>query len=130
MFLAHVHPHDIHLAVQMRDIAHQVAKDYRLPLTEVEFIANAGGRGCEALGYCYMGMGKIQIVIRFRHPKTGEWMGRRPEADIWRTVAHELAHLEQARHGARHKQLTETLENDIRNRRFAPSSLRRLGNGR
>ena len=68
-------------------------------------------------GCCWPRLGVIHLVLRFKHPQTGEWMGPRPEANVWQTLAHELAHLEEERHSPRFYALLDTLLQDINDRR-------------
>ena len=110
-----LHPLDIGLWCRIIPLAFEVARDHKLPLKEI--LPTPYPEDMSKLGCCWPRLGIIHLVLRFKHPQTGAWMGPRPEADVWRTLAHELAHLEEERHSRRFDALLDTLLDDINRRR-------------
>jgi hypothetical protein len=100
-----LHPCDIGLWIRMIPIAQEAARIHKLPLQEMWPDCKGDRLGWETgmscYGCCDVRAGRIHVVLRFKHPKTGDWMAARPEGDVWRTLAHELAHLEEASHRPR-----------------------------
>ena len=116
-----VHPLDIGLWGRIIPVAFETACDWKLPLKEIRPTPTPGDYNRtrhEVNGCCFVRQGIVHLVLRFKHPQTGQWMpGARPEADVWKTLAHELAHLEETRHSPRFYALMNTLEQDIKDRR-------------
>jgi len=116
-----VHPLDLALWLRVIPLAWEVACAHRLPLTEVRPTPTPGPynrQSQKVTGCCYTREGIIHLVLRHRNPETGEWMpAARPEADVFHTLAHELAHLEEARHSPRFYALLHTLLRDVTSRR-------------
>lgn len=114
----HLHPLDLALWMRVIPVAWQMSRDWRLPMRAVlpeSRMHRYGHAGCT--GLCHND-GTIRLVLRHRDRKTDQWMGPRPEAHVWLTLAHELAHLEQWEHGPRHTALLERLLQDINDIRF------------
>lgn len=89
----HVHPADIAIWCEVVRVAFEAARRLRLPLRTVS--PDSGIKGQMVNGWCDVERGDIVIVLRYRHHETGAWMpGRRREAEVFRTLAHELAHLD------------------------------------
>jgi len=110
-----LHPLDIGPWCRVFPLAFEVARDHKLPLKEIR--PTPAPEDMSKFGCCWPRLGVIHLVLRFKHPQTGEWMGPRPEANVWQTLAHELAHLEEERHSPRFYALLDTLLQDINDRR-------------
>jgi hypothetical protein len=114
-----IHPDDIVMFTLIHEAAWRVARAYNLPLKEILGDENpdltnnpATGQGC--FGYCTAD-GRIRVALRGK--EHGQWTAApRLEDDIWRTVAHELAHLKHFNHGPAfqefHAELMQALKND------------------
>lgn len=116
----HTHPLDLSLWCRIIPVAFETARRLRLPLREIQPDSHGTykGRRMNCLGCCWAESGSIRIVLRFKHPATGEWMGPRPEADVWRTLAHELAHLEVGPHNTRFRALMVSVVHEMDEVRF------------
>ena len=82
------HPLDLGLWIRMIPVAWDTARAYKLPLKEIQPTPLPGGAANQSiLGCCYPHLGVIHIALRFRD-REGNWLGPRPEPDVWRTLAH------------------------------------------
>ncbi len=116
--MGQVHPLDISLWIRLIPIAFEVAREFKLPLKEISPAPNAKELHQQGvLGRCWPETGVIHVVLRFKDA-SGAWMpAARPEADVFKTLAHELAHLEERSHNPRFWALMNTLQDAITERR-------------
>jgi hypothetical protein len=103
----HLHPCDIGTWMQLIPVAFEAARRHGIELQDL-FPDSTGrrlgtrDRTQSCYGWCQPWSGRVTVVVRFRDAK-GEWMtARRPTEDIYRTLAHELAHFMNIRHGEMH----------------------------
>jgi hypothetical protein len=102
----HLHPDDVLLFHEVATAARWVAKHYDLPLKSFEPVP-APEHATSALGYCSVS-GNITIALRGMDKGVWHPEPRRAE-DIWRTAAHELAHLRHFNHGVAFQEFEEEL---------------------
>lgn len=117
-----VHPDDKPILAVLRGAARAAAKEFELYLHSVEHKWNCNPG--KSTGICYVGPGRIAVVIRFwnfpsncvryRHdgpavktPQPGWWKHRLPTEYVVDTLAHEIAHLRYVHHGYAHRGFTE-----------------------
>lgn len=105
-----LHPDDRGMWARIVVVAPEVARRQMLPLAEIR---PDSSRQTARLGRCFVNAGIVEILVRFRDPDTGMWMGRLPEAELWQTLAHELAHLDETKHTARFRALEASLLEEI-----------------
>ena len=84
------------------DTAFQVSDDYYLRLRTIDFI-----KGDSIYGSCNPSYRSIKIKLEY---SDGELV---PEMEVWRTLAHELAHLIYPNHGAEFWELNKQLVEHI-----------------
>ena len=115
--IPHAHADDLRLYTRLAACAFEVARGRKLPLTGVSLDSTGrrphshdGHQHCT--GWCDVHTGHITLVLRFKGAD-GEWLGPRPEADVWKTLAHELAHLEVLKHNPRFWAMMSTIQDDV-----------------
>lgn len=93
-----LHPDDVLFFNEVRTAMQNVAKRYALPLRSIEPATMPESGMIDYLGRCYSS-GDIELVMRAT--VNGQFVeSPRSPADVWRTAAHELAHLKHMNHGA------------------------------
>lgn len=107
-----IHPHDVLFFTQVAATMRRVGKKYGLSVGEIRHTDNPTYD--RALGYCHRD-GTIEITIRAREDN-GQWAPTTlsPE-EIWKTAAHELAHLRYFNHGLAFQEFEEELYLAMRN---------------
>ena len=92
-----LHPDDILLFTEIAGVMRRVAKHYDLPLRQIEAFPMPTAGMANRLGECDS-TGTIRLVLRAT--VNGQFVDApcTPE-DVWRTAAHELAHLRYMDHG-------------------------------
>lgn len=91
-----LHPDDVLFFYEVRDAMRKVAKRYELPLRSIEPATMPQNGMVDFLGLC-SSTGDIKLVMRAT--VDGAFCDEpRTPADVWRTAAHELAHLRYMKH--------------------------------
>jgi len=109
-----VHPDDLLLFNEIRQAMLSVAKEYHLPVKAITGMPNPDYRW-SPLGDC-SASGDIRLVMRGM--TSGEWDAEpRREDDVWKTAAHELAHLRHMNHGVAFQEFEVEMNTAINNRR-------------
>jgi hypothetical protein len=111
---ANLHPDDLLFFNEVVQAMRHVARAYELPLRSVTPFPMPEQGLADRLGDCN-GSGDIRLVMRAT--VNGEWCEepRTPEK-VWRTAAHELAHLRHMNHGAAFQEFWQELELAMQNR--------------
>lgn len=107
-----IHPDDVILFDTIKRAMEHVARDYNLPLRSITPMP--APKAPIQLGDCSID-GHIRLVMRFLHD--GEWTEARHEDDVWRTAAHELAHLRHFNHGVQFQEFEEEMRLAISHQR-------------
>lgn len=105
-----LHPDDVLFFHEVVAAMRRVAKKYDLPLRSVSPEPNPEAP-CH-LGTCSVD-GCINLVFRFQ--VDGEWTEPRRPEDVWKTAAHELAHLKHFNHGVKFQEFEEELREAMEN---------------
>lgn len=110
-----IHPDDLLFFNEVAAAMKLVAGQYGLPLRSVTAYPMPTRGMADRLGDC-CATGDIRLVMRAT--VDGAWVEepRTPE-DIWRTAAHELAHLRHLNHGVAFQEFEEEMRTAIGNRR-------------
>jgi hypothetical protein len=113
----HGHPDDTRLWIRLAACAFEVARGRKLELNHITLNSTgqrpaSGDAAQHCLGWCDTHAQEITLVLRFKG-KDGGWLGPRPEADVWKTLAHELAHLEVPNHSPRFWAMMSTIQDDV-----------------
>jgi len=109
-----VHPDDVLLFTEVSKAMRVVARKYELPLRNIEGYPMPKDGMADCMGDCN---GRdIRIVLRCT--ENGEWCEEpiSPE-EVYKTAAHELAHLRYLNHGSDFQDLLEELEFAMENQR-------------
>lgn len=108
-----LHPDDVLFFHEVKATMFRVAAAYKLPLKQVRPQAMPEEGMADCLGRCTAD-GRIEIVMRAT--VDGQWAAspRTPEL-VWRTAAHELAHLQHFNHGPAFWALAAELEQAVKN---------------
>lgn len=108
-----LHPDDVLFFHEVKATMFRVAAAYALPLKQVHPQAMPEQGLADCLGRCSAD-GRITIVMRAT--VDGEWAAapRTPEL-VWRTAAHELAHLKHLNHGQAFWAFAAELEQAVKN---------------
>jgi hypothetical protein len=108
-----LHPDDVLFFSEVAATMRQVAKQYRLQLRNVVGLPMPESSMSDRLGDCGHD-GVIRLVMRAT--VDGAWCDepRSPE-EIWKTAAHELAHLRHFQHGISHNEFTQELTQALDN---------------
>jgi hypothetical protein len=93
--LVQIHPSDVALMQKVEEIAVRTAQRFGLCLTRVEHKRRPHPGGASGLCYCQRGV--VAVVLRYREGKVW-WKRRLSDWAIFRTLAHELAHLKDSSH--------------------------------
>ena len=64
------------------------------------------------LGDCQRRGGRIRLTLRYR-TADGRWDARRPDGELWATLAHEIAHLEYPHHRSTFWSYMRVVEDEI-----------------
>jgi hypothetical protein len=98
MSIPNLHPDDLLFFNEVADAMRTIATRYALPLKSIRPAHMPKAGMSDFLGRCFS-TGEIELVMRatvdgqfVEHPRSPE--------DVWRTAAHELAHLKHLNHGA------------------------------
>lgn len=115
MAFTHLHPDDVLFFNEVRTAMMKVARSYGLAVRSIEPLAMPEAGMAGRLGDCDAS-GAIRLVMRAT--VNGEWCAepRTPEL-VWRTAAHELAHLRHFNHGVGHHEFTTELHEALDNLR-------------
>lgn len=111
-----LHPDDVLFFGEVAVAARQIATRYKLPLRSVGHLRDERcDLDTDRWGECDA-LGNINLMLR---PKiNGEWADAPlSPAEVWKTVAHELAHLRHMNHGIQHAELSAELEEALDARR-------------
>ena len=108
----HLHPDDVLFFREVGEVMIKVARKYNLPLRLITGFENPEAPAF--YGQCF-GSGEIQLTLRFK--VKGEWTDPRREEDVWRTAAHELAHLRHMNHGVAFQEFEEEMRTAVENAR-------------
>lgn len=110
-----VHPDDLLFFNEVAEVMRKVAKIYDLPLRSITGYPMPTKGMADRLGECY-GNGDIRLVMRAT--VNGVWCEepRTPEL-VWKTAAHELAHLRHMNHGVAFQEFHDELMEAVKNRR-------------
>lgn len=108
-----MHPDDVLFFNEVRDAMLRVAKQYQLPLRSVTAASMPEKGMQDYLGRCFS-TGDIELVMRATVDGVFCDAPRTP-ADVWRTAAHELAHLKHMNHGLAFETLFFELMSAIKN---------------
>jgi hypothetical protein len=92
-----LHPDDVLFFNEVRLVMQKIAKRYALPLKDIVPATMPQKGMADFLGRCHHD-GHIELVMRATVDGTFVDAPRTP-ADVWRTAAHELAHLKHMNHG-------------------------------
>lgn len=92
-----LHPDDLLFFNEVADVMRRVAKHYDLPLLEISAMPMPSKEMADRLGDCDSS-GRIRLVMRATVDGAFVDAPRSPEA-LWKTAAHELAHLRHMNHG-------------------------------
>lgn len=95
--MLNLHPDDLLFFTEVCGVMRAVAKRYDLPLREIVPATMPQKGMADFLGLCHYN-GKIELVMRATVDGVFVDAPRTP-ADVWRTAAHELAHLKHMNHG-------------------------------
>lgn len=95
--LLNLHPDDVLFFTEVRLAMQKIARQYELPLRNITPTSMPEKGMASFLGMCY-GSGDIELVMRATVDGVFVDAPRTP-ADVWRTAAHELAHLKHMNHG-------------------------------
>lgn len=110
-----IHPDDILVFREVTTAMEQVAKQYGLPLRKVEGLPMPKSGMANRLGDCSHS-GTIRLVLRCT--EDGEWCDAPMSPDeIWRTAAHELAHLRFMNHGLEFQKFEVEMNTAMNNRK-------------
>lgn len=108
-----LHPDDVLFFDEVKLAMQKIAKRYELPLRDIVPASMPSYGMADFLGMCYHD-GTIQLVMRATVDGVFVDAPRTP-ADVWRTAAHELAHLKHMNHGeafqAFHAELVRAFDN-------------------
>ena len=110
-----IHPDDVLLFKEVTDVMRRVAKIYELPLRSISGYSMPKIGMADRLGDCAYS-GDIRLVLRCT--VDGQWCDEplNPE-EVWKTAAHELAHLRFMNHGLEFQDFCHELEIAIENQR-------------
>jgi hypothetical protein len=106
----HLHPADIGAWMELIPLAFEAARIHSIDLRELlpDSTARLPGSRKDCTGWCQKHTATIAVCIRMKE-LDGSWCNRRPRDHYLRTLAHELAHLVQWKHGAAHDRTTENI---------------------
>lgn len=93
-----LHPDDVLFFNEVKTAMFKIAKRYVLPLKSVTAASMPQSGMIDFLGRCFS-TGDVELVMRATVDGVFVDAPRTP-ADVWRTAAHELAHLKHMNHGA------------------------------
>ncbi len=117
MITDRLHPDDVLFFSEISLIMRDVAARYELPLKTVSPFPMPTKSMADRLGECDAG-GNIRLVMRAT--VNGRWAaGPRTPHDVWRTAAHELAHLRHMNHGAQFQEFEQEMIMAVANARSA-----------
>jgi hypothetical protein len=98
-----MHPDDVLFFNEVRTAMVKIAKRYELPLVDIVPATMPASGMADFLGRCHSN-GHIELVMRATVDGVFVEAPRTP-ADVWRTAAHELAHLRHMNHGPQFHEL-------------------------
>lgn len=114
-----LHKDDNEYFNNLKEIGFKVAALECIKVKKIEPKRVCSGR---TVGLCYCTQQRITIVVRQRDTQSwgGEWHNRRPHEKVLKTLAHELAHLQEFQnhgktgHGKRFKAYMANLEEKVK----------------
>ena len=108
-----IHPDDLLFFNEVADAMRKIATKYNLPLRSITGYPMPTQGMADRLGDCNSG-GDIRLVMRAT--ENGVWCpAPRTPKDIWRTAAHELAHLKHLNHGVAFQEFEEEMQAALEN---------------
>ena len=107
-----LHPADLSMFIRLVAVGWTAIEALGLTCASIEPLDGQDAVRLGRLGDCQRLSKRIRLTLRFR-AADGRWDARRPDAELWDTLAHEIAHLEYPHHRSTFWAYMRVVEDEI-----------------